>query len=279
MRVMTEIRCGWDFATRDPDGKLFTVTGFEPSDVRDYAFADSQILNAFKPIVGAGSISWIDHIDKVRTQQAATCIGYLVATTTFLAASIAGHPIAFPSPLYIYTRARLLGDPPKMPNEPLLTDWGCGARFAMKAIRDTGLVAEDRWPEIPENINAIPPADVWQEGECATVQSFYLIESDENASPQIVEALRRGYCPGVCMTVDEKYVDLGEGTYDSPGGKVLGGHGQVIVAWDEPGRRFGLLNSWGPDVGDGGIFWVTERFMNTSTNGKWVVQHAPAEVR
>ncbi len=40
-------------------------------------------------------------------------------------------------------------------------------------------------------------------------------------------------------------------------GQHCGGHAMLVVGYDDERRAFRVLNSWGPDWGDGGFFWLT----------------------
>jgi hypothetical protein len=290
---MTQILCGAN-RIQPFQGSWARVHGPELPDPRDLLFTEGKIAG-FRPILPDGSISWLDLVT-YRVQRYSSCVGWDLAQKCELASLIAfslspefaPKPIDFPSPLFNYTRARLLGekDLPRKDGDPLLVDWGSGCRWAMKAVRDTGLVTEAAWPESPETINRVPSADLFENGVVCTVEAFYRIPDGKTClerrlpspSAQIHDAMQRGYPPGGCMIVDEKYAGIGKATYGLPGGKILGGHCQTVVAHDVPGKRFGVLSTWGRDVGDEGIFWVSEDFVNHEWYDIWVVQSAPGEI-
>ena len=248
----------------------------DAQDARDWRFAESKILSA-APLTGADSYDYRAY-DIEKVQLAGSCVGHSVAAAAYLAMAIARMPIAFPSALLPYTGARLIGDPPKQPGEPKLTDWGCGPRFAMLFSREHGLVAEARWPETPANINAVPPLDVWQEGECAQLIAFERIPDGDGAADAMKAAGRRGHCPWFGMIVDEKFDQIGREVYASPGGKQRGGHAMVVVGYSAILDAFLVRNTWGRNFADGGYVWIAASFMNRHTFDKWVVTAAP-EVR
>lgn len=261
-------------------GELLPVHLPELVDARDYRFTDSKILNAFRPLTGASSISYqerAEDIDLPRVQIAASCVGHSIRESAMLVAAIAGAPIESVSPLWPYTNARLIGevDLPRAPGAPRLVDWGCGLRYAIKGIRDQGFVLESAWPEVPDAINVVPPLDTYQAGEGATIEAFYRISDGPTASTEIVEALRRGYCPIMCMIVDAAFEQIGDGVYDQPGGKQLGGHAMTIVGYSAILDAFLVLNHWGRSFGNHGYVWISAAFMNRGTYDKWVLQVAP----
>ena len=140
------------------------------------------------------------------------------------------------------------------------------------------MVAEERWRESFDTIDAVPPLDVWQEGECAKLESFYRIPDGAGASDAMREALRRGYCPIFGMTVDAKYSQIGSCIYDSPGGAVIGGHMQCAVGWIDVLQAFVVRNTWSSSWGDDGYGYIAASFIDQYSYDKWVIQAAP-EVR
>jgi hypothetical protein len=281
-------------------GSIARVHGPELLDTRDKLFATSPLMGA--PLVTTtSSMSFLEHVT-YRVQKYASCVGWDLSQKIELwslltwasqvrdetGKILVESPIGFPSPLYNYTRARLLGekDLPRKDGDPLLTDWGSGCRFAMKAVSETGLVLEGAWPESPETINRVPPADLFEDGAVATVDAYYRIPDGRVCkelglpppSVQIRDAMRRGYPPGCCMIVDQRYTEIGKATYDAPGGEIGGGHCQTIVVSDDERKALGLLSTWGRDVGDAGIFWVSDDYADKYFNDMWVVKSAPGLV-
>ncbi|HVJ94875.1 MAG TPA: C1 family peptidase [Labilithrix sp.] len=254
------------------------LLGYIPDapDDRDRRFGASPIL-ASPPLTGAASYDY-RHLDSPRVQLGNSCVGQSIAAAAYLAMRIAGTPITFPSALLPYTGARLIGDPPKLPGEAKLSDWGCSPRYAMLFAREHGMVAEERWRESSDTINAVPPLDVWQEGECAQLESFYRIPDGAGSSDAIREALRRGYCPFFGMQIDERYDQIGSRVYDAPGGKQRGGHCQVLVGWIDVLGAFVVRNSWGRGFGDEGYAYVSASFIDHYSTDKWVIRALP-EVR
>lgn len=240
-------------------------------DERDWSYATLASAN---PVGVSGSIDHSHHLDAVQNQLGGSCVGQSIASAAFLAAAIAGTPIARPSALFPYSIARLL-DAPQQP----LVDIGCRPRTAMLGSRERGLIALERWPETPANLNAVPPLDAFQEGECATLQAFYRIDDGGDVVAGLRHALARGYCPIFGMSVDTAYQDIGTRIYIEPSGAVLGNHAQVVVGYHEPTNAFRVLNSWGPDFGDVGLAWLAASFMATRTFDRWAIQVAPEAVR
>lgn len=271
--------------------------GPAPIDPRDRMFAGSPITRAgvlAAPSL-AGIIDFAAPFWTPRIQRAQDCVGYDLAQDVEVELKIEARAglrpadsVFFPSPLLIYTCARLDGerDLARQPGDPLLVDWGSNCRWARRAAKETGLVPEALWEESPERINMVPKGHVWQEGACLSLRAFYRIHNGDEAkrlgepppSAQIVAAMMRGKVVGFCMVVDEKYVAIGKATYDSPGGAVIGGHAQSILIADTKSRRVGVASTWGTQFGDDGIFWISFDFIDAYASDMWVTEHGPIEV-
>lgn len=260
---------------------LFTGALFDHPDVRDYQFVDSSMLAGAS--VNRTSVNLID-LHVFRVQKAASCVAYAFHQGIQLQGEVRfrkgmGPKLPLLGPLFGYTGARILSDPPTEGHP--LQDIGSRARFNLKWMRDRGIVSEAVWPEYPPNVNMVPPFDVFKSGGVTSVDKFYRIEDGTSTTDQLIAALRlaeQGECapPMFVMSVGDTYADIGKATYTGPKpGESVSGHGQTILAWDETRRAFGVASSWGQEFGDNGVFWVSEEFMNTQTRDKWVTQIVP----
>ena len=246
-----------------------------------------------------GNWSFLKHVT-YRVQAYQSCVGWDLAQKVELCDKVdcetpeakdAGRePLPFTSPLYNYDGSRLLGEKNivRKPDEGLLEDWGCSCRYAMMSARDNGMVRETAWSEQEHGANDIPPADIFQRAGVARLKDFYRIPDGPTAksigaplpTEQIDAAALRGFPPGGCMIVDEKYGEIGRELYSSPGGKVQGGHAQTLAAKRRIRGRvaYGAISTWGTDVGDAGIFWIDAEFINRFWYDLWVVRAVPKEI-
>ncbi len=251
------------------------LTGHIPDvpDARDLPFASS-------PIVASGAPITSDDIDlrafatPIVDQLASNCVGHATRDSAAMVAAFVWRPIALPSCAFPYAVARMLASRPGTP----LVDVGCSPRLAYKGLARWGLVAEERWPETLETVNAIPPDDCFREGEGATISAYYRIADGPGSAAAIVAALRRGYFPTFAMPVDDSFVEIGANVYRQPTGTVLGWHDQVIVGYSKTLDAFLVKGSWGVDRGDGGYFWIAAAFVERATIDKWVIEVAPEVV-
>ena len=186
--------------------------------------------------------------------------------------SILGLPIRMPEPLTIYSGARML-QWPKLP----LRNIGCSARFAALWIRDNGIVPEGLWPELEENIDQVPPLDVLQAGQEATVEAFYRIEEDARLAENMIESLRRGHIPCRAQIADEGWKDTTENQiYDQTTGNKgfpIGGHYEAVVGYVESLDLFIVRSTW--PVHESGYVLQSRRSMQARAKDVYIVQAAP----
>lgn len=209
------------------------------------------------------------HIDAVPNQGATnSCVGWFVSSAIYLAGQISGRPVPRPSAKWSYDVARYIDSP------GLLIDAGCRPRSMMLGLARHGIVAESRVPfGGPATINQPPPFDADLAGADALFEDYYKVDGDV---PTLLRmALAAGHVPGFAMAVHESFVELARGAvYDEPEGAELGRHMVTLVGY-RPGA-FLLLNSWSEHWADGGLCWISDRFVTSSyVSDRYVVTAAP----
>lgn len=187
-----------------------------------------------------------------------SCVGQAFATSIYLRAKAAGHPILRPSPKAIYDGARLYDDAYRP-----LVDMGSRPRAAVLAMQTYGLVDEARWPLTEENVNDPPTLDVYAHGLGAMLAGYYRIASGEGAAVLLRQALAQGFFPAFAMNVDADYEELAPGVvYDGLRGPILGGHMQCLCGYGQ--GYFTVAGSWGPSFADRGFARVSDSFVESS---------------
>lgn len=185
-----------------------------------------------------------------------SCVGQALATSIYLRAQIAGSPIARPSAKAIYDIARLVDTPGQ------LKDVGSRPRAAIQGIQENGLVADERWPLSEENVNELPPLDVFRAALAALLSEYYRIASGVGASTLIRMALSKGFCPTFVMPVDDAYDRYdGRSVYRSRTGPSLGLHMQAIVGYIDDVLL--VAGSWGGGFGLAGYARIANEFFDS----------------
>lgn len=232
-------------------------------DERDLKFVPRLTKGEIKPYVDLRNICPI----VVDQGSASSCVGNAVAAILHIEQLQQGkvyytpprnkpyHDYTFaPSRLFIYYGARVLEGNQQQ-------DDGCEIRDAIKWVAQNGVCTSSTWPYHIYSVNAEPPDKAYSEARVrGAVISYHRINN---------------YCLNdmlICLSQDEPFV-IGITVYDSfqsnkvaVTGKVpmpkknkegvIGGHAIAVVGYDLKRSFFLCRNSWGPDWGEGGYFWL-----------------------
>ncbi len=214
----------------------------------------------------------VDHthlLDSVRDQgSTSSCVGQWFSNAIYLAGQAQGNPVARPSVRWSYAVSRYLGSPGQ------LVDFGTSPRLMCEGAERHGIVAESRLPFDAARIDEPPPFDADVAGADALFTGYYRADADTD---QLRRALELGQFPGIAISVHQSFVDWDNNgsVYDEPMGAFSGYH-MVTLAGYRPGA-FLVLNSWGAGWGEGGLCWMSDRFIRSQyTFDRYVVTAAPA---
>lgn len=199
-------------------------------------------------------------LDEVPDQlQTSSCVGEALATSIYLRAKDAGHPIERPSALGIYAIARA-ADAPHKP----LVDEGSRPTVAIREARARGIVSSSRWPFVIANVNVPPPLGVFDLALAARLGESYRIPRGPGAAALARAALAAGHFPIFAMALDQAYEDYdGSSVYTGLRGPSLGGHMQVAVGYRADGSIL-VANSWGKGWGHGGFGLISAAFFDSA---------------
>ncbi|MEW6585915.1 MAG: C1 family peptidase [Nitrospirota bacterium] len=142
-------------------------------------------------------------------------------------------------------------------------------------IRDTGLPLEACYPYTATDYACTPCAN-WD-------LSTYRIDSWQwvaTQSPTVTALKNALYTYGPLATTMRVYGDFyayQSGVYSYSYGAYEGGHGVLIVGYDDVGRYFTVKNSWGPDWGEAGYFRIAYSQLDSAVNlGDWTIAYTMA---
>lgn len=243
----------------------------DPVDERDWSFLDHA--GAAPTVLTGDEPSVEKHCPAVWDQIAQDCSAHAFSAVLMVNASVRRAPIPEPSRLFLYAGAQL----EERPRQPLVDD-GSGLRWMCKFTQGRGVTTEDRWPEVPESINVVPPDDCFTAAEEGTVLAYRRLPDGAASGDALELAIRQEHAPTVCLVVDERFRDTIKGVYDGAGGRSLGPHAMIAVAYSRTLDAFKLRNSWGTRYHDGGYVWVSKRFINLYSFGKWVIERGPERI-
>lgn len=188
-----------------------------------------------------------------------SCVGQALATSIYLRAKDAGHPIERPSALAIYAIARAADAP-----HHHLVDDGSRPTVAIREAKARGMVASSRWPFVAANVNVPPPLGVFDLALAARLGESYRIPRLAGAAALARAALAAGHFPIFAMSVDQAYEDYdGRSVYGAPQGPSLGGHMQTAIGYRADGSIL-VANSWGKSWGRGGFGLISASFFDSA---------------
>ncbi len=137
-------------------------------------------------------------------------------------------------------------------------DTGSTIRRAVQVLRQHGVCPESEWPYDPSKFAIKPPQQCYDDAkkEEALVDRRVLQRID-----QIQACLASGYPMLFGFTVYESFESdevarTGIVPMPQKGEQVLGGHAVLAVGYDTSKNVVYVQNSWGPDWGDKGFFYM-----------------------
>lgn len=241
-----------------------------PPDSRDLHFEQSEILAG--AVLPEGDDVDVTDAHVWRVQGAQSCVSYTMVQQAQDLSTLRGTPLPLLSGAWPYGGARILLSAP-IPGVGL-PDTGSSYSLNLKWGRDRGLVTETTYPDVPENIPAVPPKDVWDDGGVASIGRCHRIAEGESMRAGLIQALKlakSGLCspPGSVIPVDDAYGALGvDDIYIAKGGNPWGYHAQIIGAYSSARRAFAMLSTW-----DKRIFWVHEDWLAQYGFEFWVIEN------
>ncbi|MDR3392395.1 MAG: C1 family peptidase [Sulfuriferula sp.] len=146
-------------------------------------------------------------------------------------------------------------------------DAGAEIRDGIKAIVKYGVCSEALWPLNPATLSVKPSLEAYAEGAKHTALQYASVDQTENA---ITHALAAGHPVVFGITVYDSFESdevAANGLVPMPDvntEQCQGGHAVLIVGYDYHKRLFKVRNSWGPDWGDHGYFYLPFEFVFSS---------------
>jgi C1A family cysteine protease len=182
-----------------------------------------------------------------------------------------------PSRLFIYYGERVIeGDVPY--------DHGAQIRDGIKVVASEGAPPETAWPYDIAKFAEKPPQQAYEQAKRDRAVQYQRIIPGGHGAP-IRTAVKAHHPVAFGFTVPEAFEspswDVKSEPLPLPGAaeKSIGGHAVAIAGWDFTRKRFPvdafeIRNSWGPEWGDEGYFWMDAEWMNPDnslTSDFWVV--------
>jgi len=154
------------------------------------------------------------------------------------------------------------------------SDSGAQPRDGIKSLTKAGVAIESLWPYDTTKFTEEPPQPVYDDAAKNLVISYTRLDLNVRA----VKAALSSNFPVICgISVYESFesdevAKTGQVPMPGPSESMLGGHCVLIVGYKD--GKFKILNSWGPNWGDHGYFWVDEAYIGNEnlTSDLWIIE-------
>jgi C1A family cysteine protease len=177
---------------------------------------------------------------------------------------------ATPSRLFIYYNERAMeGTIPQ--------DSGAEIRDGIKSVAQLGAPPETVWPYVIGKFARKPPAKAYRTALKHQAIRYARVAQTEMGIQNVLAA---GYPISFGFTVYESFEsDVGSDgivPMPAPDESTIGGHAVVAIGYRQIRRQlyFECRNSWGPDWGDAGYFWLPASYVTSHSLARdfWVIE-------
>lgn len=251
--------------------------GWKPDlpDHRDRIFDHAAVAKASLP----GSWDLSPEMPPIYDQgQLGSCTGNGWARVMEYMERTEGQQSVTPSRLFIYYNERVLE------GDPLDQDTGASVRTGAQVVSKIGAPPETDWPYDIAAFAQRPPQAAYTDAGTHEALSYQRVVVGSPGAP-----MRTAIANGFPIVFGFSVPDYFQGAWDptstplpvpTPDTQIVGGHCVVITGYDFTrsdftAPAFQCDNSWGPDWGLGGRFWMDYRWFNPNpglANDLWIVK-------
>lgn len=218
--------------------------GWRPDkpDARDHRFKASRALS-LPHMVDLGR-QMPPALDQGDTN---SCVGHSIAslieyTVRKMGLDNDGETDWNPSPLFIYTNARLLED-------GLAEDGGAEIRDGIKGVVTWGVALAKDWPLVPAKLSVKPPLVVYGAAKKRVISRYEKVDRTLNAIKGCL-AQANAIVFGMDVYAAFESDDVAKtGIVPMPKGTMEGGHAVCMVGYDDSAQSVIVRNSWGKGWG------------------------------
>jgi len=151
-------------------------------------------------------------------------------------------------------------------------DSGAYLRDGIKSLNKEGICPEDMWPYKISKFKTKPPQDCYATAIDHQIVNYFRLSNLQ----EIKACLTDGYPVSFGFTVYESFHDIdssGIMLMPLPNENVLGGHAVLAVGYDDAKQCLIVRNSWGPDWGDHGYFYMPYAYITPGlSDDYWAIR-------
>lgn len=207
--------------------------------------------------------------------QLGSCTGNGIARILAYQAGQQGEPMDTPSRLFIYYEERVL-------EGSVNSDAGAEIRDGIKVVASKGAPPETDWPYDITRFADKPPAQAYADAvKHEALEYRRIIPGHGSMRVALANGLPIVFGFSVPASFENGSWDPATDPLPVPGPneEIIGGHCVVLSGYDYSQHRFKVPafqaeNSWGPDWGMGGRFWMDSRWFTPSfglADDLWVI--------
>jgi C1A family cysteine protease len=153
-------------------------------------------------------------------------------------------------------------------------DGGAELRDGIKSLCQWGVCRETMWPYQDSLLLKAPTAGCYAEGAKHKISSYYSLDT----LLQVKQCLASGYPVAFGFTVyasfeDDSVAATGIMTMPTADDYIVGGHAVLAVGYDNKNQWLIVRNSWGPDWGAAGYFYMPYSYFTPDlTSDYWTIR-------
>ena len=162
-----------------------------------------------------------------------------------------------PSRLFIYFNERFM-------EGTVASDSGAQIRDGIKVLASQGVCSETEWPYNTSVFTTKPSDACYESAKNNTIKQY--LRLDNTDIKQLKTCLAQGFTFVFGFTVYESFegqdvADTGIVPMPDPNEQCMGGHAVYCMGYDDSKKAFKVRNSWGPNWGEDGNFWLPYDYM------------------
>jgi C1A family cysteine protease len=159
------------------------------------------------------------------------------------------------------------------------TDSGAMIRDGIKSLAKLGVCPESQWPYVITRFAAQPTPACYSAAIKHQITTYARLETLNDMHACLAAGFPFVFGFTVYQSFESQAVaKSGIMPMPKPGESTLGGHAVMAAGYDDSKKRFLIRNSWGPDWGLGGYFWMPYAYLTNRQlcDDLWTIRRANA---